>query len=402
MPLTTDSRRHLALDALLAVSVTVADTWLAVRHWHLDTVYSWTLLVVQSVVQLGLVLRRRAPEALLGALAAVALLQLVPQLLVPGLIWTADVDPVWVVAPLASPYAIYATVVHGRRPRLGWTLIVVVTLLAVQPWEPHLTVLTLGLLMTVVPALLGLWAASRRRLMLALAERAERAERERHLLAAQARAEERARLAREMHDVVTHRVTLMVLQAGALGVTAADEDTRRVAEELRTAGCQALEELRDLVGVLRAPPGEQAAARPGPAPAALPDLSELVAQSRSVGVAVEVVEDGVPVAVSPVVGRTAYRLVQEALTNVRKHAPGATALVELNYGADRIRLSVTDSGPVRPSDPVLAAAGSGSGLIGLRQRVELVHGELTTGPRSGGGFRVAATLPVYVPTEGAP
>jgi signal transduction histidine kinase len=400
MRLITSTWRHRALDALLAVSVTATDTWLAVRHWHLDTAYGWTLLVVQTIVQLGLVLRRRAPEALLGALAVVALLQLVPQMLVPGLIWAPDVDPVWVVAPLASPYAIYAAVVHGRRPRLGWALIVAVTLLAIRPWEPHVTVVTLGLLMTVVPALLGLWAASRRRLLLALAERAERAERERHLLAEQARAEERARLAREMHDVVTHRVTLMVLQAGALGVSATDDGTRRVAEELRAAGCEALEELRDLIGVLRSPAAEHQG-RPGPAPMALPDLSALVAESQSVGVAVEVVEEGVPVTVSPVVGRTAYRLVQEALTNVRKHAPGATALVELNYSADRIRLSVTDTGPGGESDPALAAAGSGSGLIGLRQRVELVHGELTSGPRPGGGYRVAATLPVYVPTEGA-
>ncbi|MEU4625931.1 histidine kinase [Actinoplanes sp. NPDC023801] len=394
------SSRHLALDAVLAVSVAAADTWLAVRHWHLDTTYGWTLLVVQTVVQLGLVLRRRAPEALLGALGVVALLQLVPQLLVPGLIWAPDVDPIWVVAPLASPYAIYATVVYGRRPRLGWALIAAVTLLAVRPWQPHVTVVTLGILMTVMPALLGLWAAGRQRLLLALAERAERAERERHLLAAQARAEERAGLAREMHDVVTHRVTLMVLQAGALGMSAVDEDTRKIAEELRTAGCQALEELRDLVGVLRAPAGERATARPEPAPVAVPDLSELLAQSRSVGVAVEMVEEGVPVAVSPVVGRTAYRLVQEALTNVRKHAPGATVVVELHYSADRIRLSVTDTGPAGTTDPALAATGSGSGLTGLRQRVELVRGELTTGPRPGGGYRVAANLPVYVPTEG--
>ena len=94
--------------------------------------------------------------------------------------------------------------------------------------------------------------------MLALTERAERAERERHLLAEQARAEERARLAGEMHDVVTHRVSLMVLQAGALRLTAADEATRQAAEELRTAGCQALDELRDLVGILRtAPDGDE-------------------------------------------------------------------------------------------------------------------------------------------------
>lgn len=393
------SRLHTALDVALAVSVAGADTWLAIRHWHLGNAYGWALLVVQAVVQLGLVLRRRAPEALLGALAVLALLQMLPQLLVPGFIWPTNVEPVWVVTPLASPYAIYAAIVYGRRRRLGWALIAVLTLLAVRPWQPHVTVVTLGLVMTVMPALFALWAASRRRLVQALAERAERAEREQHLLAAQARAEERARLTREMHDVVTHRVTLMVLQAGALGVSATDEATRRAVEELRTAGCQALEELRDLVGVLRSPEQDGAIHRE-PSPELLPDLSELVTQSRSVGVAVEVAEEGAPVAVAPVVGRTAYRLVQEALTNVRKHAPGATVLVEVSYSADRLRLSVTDTGPCGAGDPALAAAGSGSGLLGLRQRVELVHGELTAGPQPGGGYRVAATLPVYVPTEG--
>ncbi|MDI6097015.1 histidine kinase [Actinoplanes sp. NEAU-A12] len=397
---TESSRRHIAWDIALAVSVAGTDTWLAIRHWHLDTGYGRALLVVQAIVQLGLVLRRRAPEAVLGAIGVVALLQLIPQLVVPGFIWAVDVDPVWVVTPVGSAYAIYATLVYGHRRRLGWVLVTGVTLLAVRPWQPHVTVVTLGLVMTVMPALLGMWVASRRKLLRALAERVERAEREQHLLAVQARAEERARLAREMHDVVTHRVTLMVLQAGALGVSATDEGTRQAAEELRTAGCQALEELRDLVRVLRSPAGEDGAVHREPSPVALPDLSELVEQSRSVGVPVEVVQEGVPVAVAPVVGRTAYRLVQEALTNVRKHAPGAAVRVELGYSADRIRLSVTDTGSRRASDPVLATAGSGSGLIGLRQRVELVHGELTTGPRPDGGYRVAATLPVCVPTEG--
>ncbi len=382
-------------NVVLAVVVAVADTWVAYRHWHLDDGFGWALLVVQALVQLGLIFRRRMPEVVLGALAVVALAQMVPQLVSPGAVWPVGTEPVWVVTPVGTAFAIYATIVYGRRPRLGWALITLVTLLAVRPWQAHVTVVTLGLVMTVMPALFGLWSASRRRLLLALSERAERAERERHLLAERARDEERARLAREMHDLVTHRVTLMVLQAGALGVSAADADIRRAAEDLRATGCEALEELRDLVRVLRTPAGDGEVRRE-PEPAALPDLSGLVEQSRSVGVAVEVVQDGVPVPVAPVVGRTAYRLVQEALTNVRKHAPGAAVLVEVGYAADRIRLSVTDTGPVTAGDPGLSAAGSGSGLDGLRQRVEMVRGELTSGPRPGGGFRVSATLPVVV------
>src|SRR5262249_62046088 len=125
-------------------------------------------------------------------------------------------------------------------------------------------VITVAVLRTAVGPLLALYFSARHEMLQALRDRAERAERERHLLAEQARAEERARLAGEMHDVVTHRVSLMVLQAGALSVTATDEATRRAAEELRAAGVPALVERAGVVGILRAAPqGEQAPAVPG-------------------------------------------------------------------------------------------------------------------------------------------
>ncbi|NVI91548.1 hypothetical protein HUX53_30800 [Actinomadura sp. BRA 177] len=238
-------------------------------------------------------------------------------------------------------------------------------------------------------ALLGMYAAARRRVLQALTERAERAERERHLLAERARAEERARLAAEMHDVVAHRVTLMVLQAGALRVRAPDEPTRAAAEELRGTGCQALEELRDVIGLLRRDPG-QAPAEP------LLDLSALVAESAAVGVPVELAEHGDPPSASPAVGRTAYRVVQEALTNARKHAPGAAVHVDVRYRTDGVTLSVRNAAPARAPDAELAASGSGTGLAGLRERVELIGGTFTAGPHED-GFRVAASLPAYVP-----
>ena len=193
--------------------------------------------------------------------------------------------------------------------------------------------ITIGVLRTAVGPLLGLYFAARQRLVHALRERAERAEREQHLLAEQARAEERARLAGEMHDVVTHRVSLMVLQAGALRMTAKDEATRQAAEELRAAGCQALDELRDLVGILRAAPdGDEA-------PSAA-DFAALVAESTAVGTPVQLIEDGDPALASPVVSRIAYRVVREALTNVRKHAPGAAVTVRVGYDPAQLRLSV--------------------------------------------------------------
>ena len=232
-----------------------------------------------------------------------------------------------------------------------------------------------------------------------LKERAERAERERYLLAEQARTEERARLAGEMHDVVTHRVSLMVLQAGALRMTAPDEATRQAAEELRAAGCQALDELRDLVGILRtAPDGGEVPSTPG--------LAALVAESVKVGTPAELIEDGDPELASPVVGRTVYRIVRESLTNVRKHAPGTRVTVRVSYGPSQLRLTVRNTPPGQAVDASgqatdasrLAGTGSGLGIVQLRQRVELVHGTLRAGPAQDGGFCVQATLPAYVPT----
>jgi signal transduction histidine kinase len=293
-------------------------------------------------------------------------------------------------------------VVYGTRPWLGWALIAFLTLVAVRPWQPYPAVVAIGLLSTAGPTIIGLYAAARRRLFSAMAERAERAEREQHLLAAQARADERARLAGEMHDVVTHRVSLMVLQAGALRVTAPDEPTRRAAEDLRRAGCLALDELRDLLGVLRTGPARGPAAEPRDEPVSLPDLSSLIAESASAGVPVELVETGNPLPTSAAVGRTAYRIAQEALTNVRKHAPGASVRLHVRYDADRIRLTVRNTAPTGGSDAQLAASGSGGGLLGLRQRVELVSGTLDAGPLPGGGFHLDATLPAYVPSKVRP
>jgi signal transduction histidine kinase len=243
-----------------------------------------------------------------------------------------------------------------------------------------------------VGPLLALYFGARHALLQSLRERADRAERERYLLAEQARAEERARLAGEMHDVVTHRVSLMVLQAGALRMTSPDEATRRAAEDLRVTGCQALDELRDLVGILRShPDGDETPATEG--------LAALVAESASVGTPAELTEEGDPALASPLVGRTAYRIVREALTNVRKHAPGARVTVHVSYGDSQVRLAVRNTAAPGAADlSGLAGTGSGLGLSGLRQRVELVHGTLRAGPAPDGGFCLEATLPAYVPT----
>jgi signal transduction histidine kinase len=188
----------------------------------------------------------------------------------------------------------------------------------------------------------------------------------------------------------------MVLQAGALRMTAADEATRQAAEDLRAAGCQALDELRDLVGILRTADDED------PTPST-PGLAALVAESTGVGTPAELAEDGDPALASPVVGRTAYRIVREALTNVRKHAPGARVTVRVSYAESGVRLTVRNAAPPEPagdlSDGALSATGSGLGIAGLRQRAELVPGTLRASGMPDGGFCVEATLPAYVPTR---
>jgi signal transduction histidine kinase len=308
-----------------------------------------------------------------------------------GLITPESTGTVW--APFGTILAVYGPFYYRSDRRAVFAAVGMLTLIAARVWEPSASVITTAVLRTAVGPLLALYFTARHEILQGLRDRAERAEQERYLLAEQARAEERARLAGEMHDVVTHRVSLMVLQAGALGVTAKDEATRQAAEELRAAGCQALDELRDLVGILRTEPDRDQT----PSVSGLPAL---IAESTAAGAPAELAEDGDPALASPVVGRTAYRIVREALTNARKHAPGAHVLVHVGYRESRVSV-VVSNGPAAPgTGGELSATGSGIGIAGLRQRVELMHGTLRAGPAPDGGFRLEAMLPAYIPTVG--
>ncbi len=349
---------------------------------------AWFVLGAQAVACLSLAVRRRAPltvVAILGAFTLTVTLLISPL----GALTPVHTGNVW--APLATVLAAYGPVFYRRDRRTAFIALALFTAVVARVWQPSAMVTTIGLLRTAVGPLLALYFDTRRRLVLALTERAERAERERHLLAERARAEERARLAGEMHDVVTHRVSLMVLQAGALRMTASDETTRQAAEELRAAGCQALDELRDLVGILRTTPeGDRTPSVAG--------FAALIAESTAVGTPAELLEEGDRALASPVVGRTAYRVVREALTNVRKHAPGARVTVRVEYDEALVRLMVRNTPPAAGPGSPLAGTGSGLGLANLRQRIELVRGTLRAGPEPDGGFTVEATLPAYVPT----
>ncbi|PZF96991.1 sensor histidine kinase [Micromonospora deserti] len=262
--------------------------------------------------------------------------------------------------------------------------------------------------MVVFPLVVGLWIRARRDTLAALRDRAERLEREQAARAEQARAEERARIAREMHDVVAHRVSLMVVHAGALEVTSADPATVEAAALIRTTGRQALTDLREVLGVLRQPtPAGAGGPRPvgasGPAggavtgtpapdtarPPGLAEVDELVRESRAAGLWVDRRVEGLPRPLPATVDRTVHRVVREALTNVRKHAPDAETIVHLRHLSGGIEVSVRNG----PSAGGSGLPGAGLGLIGLRERVELLGGRLEAGPRDG-GFLVRALIPV--------
>ncbi|SFS51331.1 sensor histidine kinase [Saccharopolyspora flava] len=350
----------------------------------------WLAHLLNTALGIGLLARRRYPMALLWPVAVISVAQALLIAFGPGPFLQINLpsDP-W--APGLTPLVVYAAVVYQRRARwLMWVLIGFVTLVCLRPWTfPDTDTVLGGALWSIVPVLLGLSA-------LGLRDRAERAEREQELRAEQARADERARLAVEMHDVVTHRINLMVLQAGALAVAGEDPAVRRAAEELRASGSQALTELRDLVGVLRRSETEPQDHRADP-PASLPDLDELVAQSEAVGMSVRFTVDGRPGPVTSAVARTAYRVVQEGLTNAHKHAPGAHVDVRVLHSDDRVRVLVRNTATAGPREP--NDSGGGVGLLGLQQRVELVGGTFRAEPVDGGGFEVEAILPGYVPTE---
>ncbi|WP_282791385.1 sensor histidine kinase [Streptomyces sp. CC224B] len=214
----------------------------------------------------------------------------------------------------------------------------------------------------------------------------------RELLAAGAVAAERRRIARELHDVVAHHITAMQLMAGgARKVLHHDAALAQDAlESLEDSGRLALSEMRQLLDVLRTDDdAENGPAAPQPD---VDDLPRVVAESRQAGVETELLVEGERQELAPTLGLTVFRIVQEALTNVRKHAGRAHATVRLGYGPERLTVEVQDDGSGSGDTPRKGRAGHG--LVGMRERVALHGGTLETGPRPGGGFRVLATLPL--------
>ncbi|MGW1045850.1 sensor histidine kinase [Streptomyces sp. NPDC002547] len=263
---------------------------------------------------------------------------------------------------------------------------------AVRPAElartPSLIQLVYTLATAAAPVFLGQLVQAHRELSLRLAEISEAREHERLLTDQSILSEERAQLAREMHDVVSHQVSLIAVQAGALQVGSRDDETRAAAATIRQLSVQTLDELRHMVSVLRASGGRRTELTPQPS---LADLRRLVAGS---GIEAEL-ETDLPGDLPPTVQRAVYRTVQEALTNVRKHAPGARAIVRIHHGDDALHTVVTNTAPTRPA---LALPSAHHGLVGLRQRAELLGGTVEAGPTADGGYR----LHLELPAEGRP
>jgi signal transduction histidine kinase len=236
----------------------------------------------------------------------------------------------------------------------------------------------------------GLFRRSRQQLIASMRERAELAEADAELRAERARREARLEIAREMHDVLGHRLSLLSVHAGALEFNkqAPRTEIARAAGVIRESAHLALRDLAEVIGVLPAAPAE--GERPQPE---LADLPQLVAETQATGGRIELTGPPDGPAPPPAVGRTAYRIVQEALTNARKHAPGAAVAVRVTGSpAHSLTVEIHHALPPGAAPPANPSKGAGQGLIGLAERARLAGGELTAGPADG-EFRVRAWLP---------
>lgn len=299
---------------------------------------------------------------------------------------------------VAGLFALSSLAVHRHaRPALAVAVLFVPSAVVCSLWlgRPDTWSVLLPTVALAAAALAwGMFVRARRQLLATLRDRARRAEAEQLVQAERARQAERTRIAREMHDVLAHRLSLVALHAGALEVALdlPPDQVRESAALLRTTAHQALEELRDVIGVLREEPGpEQPSTVPQPT---LADIPRLVEETRRSGAKVdfEMQVDGAD-EVPGALGRDAYRIVQEALTNVTKHARGTLAEVRVE-GAPNHGLHVCVRNPPAVGTIDRAAPpGSGTGLLGLQERVTLANGVLVHGRDASGGFVVEAELP---------
>jgi signal transduction histidine kinase len=367
-----------------------------------NRVLAWARRLPPSVVDLLLVLAAafdalvnlEDDTALAVALAALSCVALAFRRRFPLAVFVLTLPAAFLQeVALATLIALFTLAERSRDRRLLGVCVIVAAAVSSIPWRPSaldgttqaMTAVdaVYNLATAVVPVLLGQLLQARRDLGRRLVEIEQAKEHERALHAQAVLARERAQLAREMHDVVSHQVSLIAVQAGALKIAARDPDARQGAETIRTLSVTTLDELRSMVRLLRASGGRDTELTPQPT---LADLRRLV---DSGGVQAELTGE-LPAELSTPAQRAVYRTVQEALTNVRKHAPGAVARVELWADGDEFGVAIANSPSTRPSLPL---PGAGLGLVGLRERAELLNGALESGPTPDGGFRVRLRLP---------
>jgi signal transduction histidine kinase len=305
----------------------------------------------------------------------------------------------------ASGASIWAAVSVATRRRPRELAIIAAVLIAVSLLGPHFAPMpgvlepgpwwfevVFAILGTAVTLAIGYAVGSRRALVSAWVDRARTAEGEQRARVAAAQSAERTRIAREMHDVLAHRISLVALHSGALryrpDLPQAERD--HAMEVIATNAEQALADLRDVLGVLRDPDAATRGAEIEPPQPDLPDVVRLIAEACSAGERIELVDE-LDDAVPTQVGRTAYRIIQEALTNARKHAPGSKVVVRLTGSpGDGLTIAV---GNARSVTPPAALPTSGLGLLGLAERVDLLGGRLEHGPTPEGGHRLVVWLP---------
>ena len=370
----TIQRHPFAGDAALAAAlagIVLSDIWTSADYY---TASQAIYVPAALLMTLPLAWRRKAPLPV----AAVVMGALVFESLAVGSAPTPDYQLVgWLIA-------IYTVAAHcGRRAALaGGAISLAAGLIWMGVDDFLFPVVVFG----------GAWLAGRlvrQRDVHAqvMEERSAALAREREANGRATAAEERARIARELHDVLSHSVSVMVVQAGAERMALGSERsaTAEALEAIERTGRQALAEMRRLLGMLRL--GDEPPAH-APQPT-LADLDALVSQVREAGVPVEVHVEGEPVLLPPGVAVSAYRILQEALTNVLKHAGPAHARVIVRYGGRELELEIADDGR-GPQD----AAEAGHGLVGMRERVALYDGHFDAGARNGGGFVVRVRLPL--------
>jgi signal transduction histidine kinase len=340
-----------------------------------------------GAVHLPLVWRRRAPVLVFWTVLVLAgaALTTSPPAIVQG-----------VYPESLALVAVYAVARYRPRRHLWLAVAVLEGILVAVAWQQDQpwTSLALGTSALAATVLLGLTVSTRRAYLAELEERARRLERERDQQAQLAVATERARIARELHDIVAHNLAVMIALADGAAFTTmvAPERATDAMQQVSATGRQALAEMRRLLGLLRDGQPPQAPSGLVPQPG-LDDLDELVDQIRAAGVRVELTRQGTAGAWGPGAGLAVYRIVQEALTNTLKHAgPQASAQVRLCYTAAGVELEVTDDGAGRPARAVAGTAAGGHGLAGMVERATSYGGEVQAGPRPGVGWRVWARL----------